>query len=144
MSSPAALLAALALIPAWAGAKSAGKTAKKEPKAMEWKADFCPVTEPAVLVAKTREDWERLWKRIGKAAPEADLEKNFAVAVFLGTRNTGGYRVAFETAPGAGSVVRYRVKEPSGMMVIQVLTQPYAVKLFPKSGGEVKVEAAKE
>lgn len=108
---------------------------------MEWKGAFCTVREPEVLVVKTRPDWEGLWKRLGKAAPEADLDKNFAVAVFLGTRNTGGYGVVFE--PPSGPVVRYLVKKPAGM-VIQALTQPYAVRLFPKAPGEVKVEGKEE
>ena len=107
----------------------------KEKRDMEWKGAFSPVTEPAHMVAKTQEEWEALWKRIDKPAPAADLKKFFAVAVFLGTEPTGGYGVSFEAKK---NTVRYTIKKPEGM-AIQALTQPYAVRLFPKHRGEIVV-----
>ena len=127
----AVLLCAALPVCAWAAGK------KKEKKAIEWKGAFCSVTEPTTSVVKTMEDWDGLWTMIGKPAPEADFKKFFAVAVFLGTEPTGGFSVSWEAA---ANTVRYKVKKPEGM-VIQSLTQPYAVKLFPKVNGEIKVVA---
>ncbi len=137
-----ALLAFSCALPAL-GAREA-KSPRKEKRVMEWSGAFCPVAEPAVVVARTAREWEKIWEKIGRAAPAADLSKHFAVAVFLGTRNTGGYGVLFEEPGGkAGTLVRYRVRKPRGM-VIQALTQPYAVRLFPKAGGRVVVEARED
>ena len=112
---------------------------KKEKRAMEWKGAFCAVTEPAQIVVRTKEEWDALWKKIGKPAPEADLKKFFAVGIFLGSEPTGGYAVTWEAAAaGKVVIVRFRVKKPDGM-AIQAFTQPYAVKLFAKAAGEIKV-----
>ncbi|MBI3552001.1 MAG: protease complex subunit PrcB family protein [Elusimicrobia bacterium] len=122
---------------------------KKEKTTMEWTGSFCPVDSPEHLVIKDEAGWKALWGRIGKPAPEADFQKHFAVAVFLGTMPTGGYTVTWTSQTSNGKDyllwVRYKVKKPDGM-AIQALTQPYAVRLFykfkPGEGfNEIKVEA---
>ena len=123
-------------------AASPAKKVKKEAAKMEWKGAFCPVTEPSHRLVETPAQWEKLWKEIGRPAPAADLSRHYAVAVFLGRRNTGGYGVAFEepVAKSSASVVGYRIKEPEGFSM-QVITAPYAVRLYPKSDKPVLVEA---
>jgi hypothetical protein len=136
--SIAALLAVL-LIGVCSRAEASGKP-KKEKTPMEWKGSFCAVTEPAQVVVKTQEEWDGLWKKItpDKPAPAADFTKVFGVAVFLGTKPTGGYGVSWQAAKNE---ITYSLKKPDGM-VIQALTQPYAVKLFPKSAGQIEVVAS--
>ena len=109
---------------------------------MIWAGSFCPVDKPSHRVVETPEAWTALWKELGKPAPEVDLEKHFAIAVFLGTRPTGGYGVSFDE-PVDGkkeTVVRYSVRPPRGM-AIQAITQPYAVRLFPRAGKPARAEA---
>lgn len=110
---------------------------RKEKKAMEWKGAFCAIDAPTQIVVKTDEEWQALWKKLDKPAPAADFKKFFAVAVFLGTEPTGGYGVSWQAK---GAAVSYKIKKPEGM-AIQALTQPYAVKLFPRAKGEIKVVA---
>ena len=134
----AALLALLVL----GLAASPAANAKKEAAKMEWKGAFCRVEEPSHRVVKTAAQWQRLWRDIGRPAPALDLTRYDAVAVFLGRRNTGGYGVVFAEAvvKSSSTVVGYRVKEPSGF-VTQVLTAPFAVRLYDKSDKPVSVEA---
>lgn len=138
MSSLLAGLLAAGLSAAEGGRAAPGK----EERVMHWTGAFCGVEEPSHRLVETRAQWKALWKALGKAAPEADLEAHFAVAVFLGARPTGGFSVRFEEPRRSGKrlVVAYRVVPPSGM-AFQALTQPYAVRLFPRSPGPVSVEA---
>ncbi|MBI5631715.1 MAG: protease complex subunit PrcB family protein [Elusimicrobia bacterium] len=131
------LLALLTLSPLLAlSRKPQGK------KNMEWHGGYCEVSKPGERIVKTQEEWERLWKELGRPAPPADFSRQFAVAVFLGLKNTGGYGIRFlepVSRPGE-TAIRYKVESPQGLAT-QSLTQPYAVKLLPKSSKPVKVEA---
>ena len=122
--------------------KSAADIAAVDANPSEWKGSFCPEAAGSARVAATAAQWEKLWKdSLGKQAPEADFEKHFAVAVFLGTRNTGGYAVEFLTPRSDGKevLIAYRVRKPGqGMFVIQAFTQPYHVKLFKKTSLTVR------
>jgi hypothetical protein len=153
----ALLLCATVIAPAFAADSSAKKT-KKEKPTMEWNGSFSPVDKPEQAVIRAEDEWKALWAKIGKPAPAADFKNYFAVAIFLGTKPTGGYSVAWGEpkvvvmttgpveAPKLENIsLSYKVKKPSGM-AIEALTQPYAIKLFKKSKAgddvEVKVEAS--
>lgn len=68
--------------------------------------------------------------------PAVDFSRDMVIAVFLGTRRTGGYgievvRVATE---GAELVVRVRHSSPApGAMLTQALTAPYHLVRTPRS-----------
>ncbi|MBI4375495.1 MAG: protease complex subunit PrcB family protein [Elusimicrobia bacterium] len=135
---PSALLAALAL----STLISTGADHKEG--RMEWQGGFCPVSRPSHRVTSNRKEWLELWKLLGQDAPAADLKGRVAVAVFLGTKPTGGFSVHFLEPRQKDGVllIRYRVKAPTGF-AIQALTQPYAVRLFSRpSGVQIKVEEA--
>ena len=123
-------------------AASALAAAPKGGAPMEWKGSFCPVEKASHRVVETSAAWEALWKELGKPSPAADLKKHFAVAVFLGSRPTGGYSAVFEEAADekGQTVVRYSVRGPQGM-AIQAFTQPYAVRLYPRTGKPARAEA---
>lgn len=136
--APAVAVAALLVYP------SSGSALARKPridKSMETDGVYSKIDKPAARVIDTPEQWAALWKDLGKPAPSADLEANFGVAVFAGTRNSGGYGIVFDKPKDEGgkTVVRYAVTEPKGM-AIMALTQPWAVRLFPRTGKPVVVE----
>lgn len=113
---------------------------------MNWNGPFSSVSEPAVRIVKTDDEWQSLWRDIGAAeAPVADLQTYIGVAVFLGQRNTGGYSVKLldSIVENGKVVVRYSESVPRGI-TFQALTYPYAVRLYPKTGADVTVEAEKK
>ncbi|MBI5623660.1 MAG: protease complex subunit PrcB family protein [Elusimicrobia bacterium] len=121
----------------------AGGAASGREGIMEWKGQHCGVTQPASRAAKTPAEWTALWAQIGQPAP-TELGERFAAAVFLGSRPTGGFGVRFRepSAEGGALKVRYEVLVPTGF-VTQAFTEPYAVRLFPKTDLPVElVEAA--
>lgn len=132
-------LLALAL---WVGAPSGSAAAKEKivSQDQQWKGQFCGVSAPETRTAKTPEQWEALWKDIGRPAPAVDLSGKMAVAVFLGERPTGGFRVQFLEPKTSKERVTlgYRVLPPKGM-AIQAFTQPYAVRLLPLSKLPVEI-----
>ena len=110
---------------------------------MEWKGQFCGESRASHRCLATTQEWRQAWSQIGQPAPPApDFSRQVAVLVFLGERPTGGFGVQWldPAASAAVLVVRYKLAVPRGM-VPQVLTQPYALKLFPKTAPEVRVEA---
>ncbi len=113
---------------------------------MEWRGSNCGESGAKAELATTRAQWDDLWRRIGQPPPKADLRRHVALAVFLGTRPTGGWSVEFlDPAPdGAHIVLRYRAKGPGpGDFVTQALTQPWAVRLYPKSASPMRAEEAR-
>lgn len=137
--------ALLLLIPLAGGAAAKARKALAH-RPMENEGSYSKVTQPGHEVVQTPEQWRALWDKLGKAAPSADLSKNFAVAVFAGTRNSGGYGIVFDAPVKEQDalVVRYKVTKPKGMATM-ALTQPYAVRLFPRQSGlPVRVEGRDE
>ncbi|MGV7643070.1 protease complex subunit PrcB family protein, partial [Mycobacterium kansasii] len=53
------------------------------------------VSRPEQVVARTEPEWRALWERHapGRTPPAVDFSKNMVVAVFLGSRPSGGYQV---------------------------------------------------
>lgn len=94
---------------------------------------------------ETEEQWKGLWReKLGQEAPAVDFSKYAALAIFLGSRNTGGYGVEFlpPAREGASLVLGWREKKPApGGFVIQAFTQPYAVQLYLKTDSPVAVRA---
>ena len=132
--------------PAHKAVAPALEVGNKEAADMEWKGQFCGVLQGSHRVINTAQQWQAVWAEIGQAAPAApDFKAYFAVAAFLGQRNTGGHGIkwAQPDSSGPATVVRYREIRPRGI-AIQVLTQPFAVKLFPRSMPEALVEALPE
>lgn len=111
---------------------------------MEKKGQTCGVDEPSTRVIRTQEEWLSLWRDIGTDPPQDAFSDNTAVAVFLGQKPTGGYGVTLsEPHPAAdGSlIIEYKMTTPSGF-AIQMLTQPYAVKVFEKTAAELIIREA--
>ena len=93
------------------------------------------------------QEWEKLWRTgMNHTPPAIDFTKHFAVAVFLGSRPTGGYSIDFlePLADAQAVLIRYKVLAPSSKsFVIQAFTQPYAIKLFNKTDQKVSLAEMK-
>ncbi len=105
-------------------------------------------SQSAELLA-SREQWIAFWKRHASwrvAAPEApavDFAAHSVLAVCLGDRPSGGFGVdVCWVAPAkAGLVVHAVERKPhKGMLVPQVVTQPYQIVLVPPASGSVALE----
>lgn len=112
---------------------------------MEWSGQNTKSGEPEALIIKSQKEWIALWARIGSPPPEVDWTKNFAAAVLLDQKPTGGYKILFLEPridkKASTMIIRYRVSEPTGM-AIMMLTRPYAVKLFSSTVLRPSIEAA--
>ncbi len=98
-----------------------------------------PATEH--VVARTAEQWQALWLKVGAPAPEADMTANFAVGVFLGDKRPGDYRFTwrYATTGGRRTVNVYYTVDRFEMDRSQ-RRRPYAVWLFPVSIAEPGAE----
>ena len=97
-------------------------------------------------VARSAGEWSTLWTQHAgdRARPAVDFNREMVLAVFLGTRSSGGYAVEIVGAreEGGALVVTYRESRPQpGTVAAQVLTSPYHVVAVPKHG-DVKWERA--
>ena len=123
----------------------AAKSAAADVTPNEWRAAFCAEARPSARIIESGAEWDRLWQdSLKQPAPEVDFSKHVAAVVFLGSQPTGGYTVEFlePLSDGVELLLRYRVRAPTGM-VIQAFTQPYAIKLYKKTGLKVSLAEAK-
>lgn len=93
-------------------------------------------------VARTPQEWQALWRKHAgdTPAPKVDLGTRMVVAVFLGSRSTGGYRAEVTGTKQEGStlVVEWREQRPDPRdIVAQVITSPAHLASVAKFDGEV-------
>lgn len=97
------------------------------------------VQEPRQVVVTSREAWAALWQQHGAQlpVPAVDFTRESIVAVFLGTRPSGGYGVDIVAVrTGAAPVVEYRERRPGpDMMTTQALTFPFSIVAVPVLAG---------
>ncbi|MBI3892767.1 MAG: protease complex subunit PrcB family protein [Candidatus Wallbacteria bacterium] len=93
---------------------------------------------PAETVIHTKLEWEEVWKSIASTsvprppAPEIDFGKRTLVAVFMGEKPTGGYRIEVRSVrrspDGKKLLVDVVEKQPAkGAILTQAFTSPYQV-----------------
>ncbi len=108
------------------------------------------VSEPMETVIKTQAAWEKLWKRHAQPftppppVPAVDFQAKEVIAVFAGTRPSGGHEVQIVRIEGTtwngapARLVSYRVTKPRpGTMAIMVISQPFSMKVMSRQKGEV-------
>jgi FAD dependent oxidoreductase/PrcB C-terminal len=111
--------------------------------------DQSGIDEARQVVVRTPEEWQALWKEhaTGQAMPSVDFSKMMVVGVFLGTRNSGGYRVTISgiERDGDNLVVTWREDKPGTRdIVTQVLTFPFHLVGTERATGEVKFRKAEK
>jgi len=100
---------------------------------------------PQQVVARTQEEWTALWQQHapGRPVPSVDFSQRMVVAVFLGSRPSGGYRVEItgvRTENGV-MVVEWTERRPDpGQAAAQVMTSPAHIVSVPRHAGEVRFE----
>jgi hypothetical protein len=101
------------------------------------------VEEARQVVVRTPEEWKALWREHAPnhPMPAIDFTKSMIIGVFLGLRNTAGYRVAITGIERDGAIVAvtYREERPAaGAMLAQVLTFPHHLVRVERIDGDVK------
>lgn len=88
-------------------------------------------TKPFIFVARTPETYAQM-KTMAENLPSAseiDFNKSAVVAAFAGTKNTGGFSVAFD---GSGGKISVKVvSPPPDTMVTEALTMPFKIVQIP-------------
>jgi hypothetical protein len=97
------------------------------------------IREPRQIVVTSREAWAALWQQHGAQlpVPAVDFTHESIVAVFLGTRPSGGFAVdILAVRTGSAPVVEYRERRPGpDMMTTQALTFPFSIVAVPVLAG---------
>lgn len=85
--------------------------------------------EPTNLIIRTQDGLESLYKSVGRdEVPKVDFTKSQVIALFLGTKNTGGYSISVDkVVEENGKLVIYKkVESPKGMATM-ALTNPFVI-----------------
>ena len=103
------------------------------------------VDEPKQAVARSAAEWAALWRQHAgdKPLPPVDFASRTVVAVFLGTRSSGGFAADITGVREANGVmvIEWQERRPGGGDVsAQVLTSPAVIASIPKFAGEITFE----
>jgi hypothetical protein len=103
------------------------------------------VESPRQLVARTAAEWAALWRDHGGTGPppSVDLSTRTVVAVFLGSRPSGGYSVQIvgTRQQGATTIVEWQEARPDPRdITAQVMTSPAHIASIPRVTGEIRFE----
>ncbi len=95
------------------------------------------ITEKINYVIKNEDNWSKLWVNIHSGVlieppplPEIDFRNYSVIAVFMGEKPTGGYRIDINKIVDQEDKLVVYIKEYTpkpDTMVTQVLTQPYHI-----------------
>ena len=95
------------------------------------------------VLVRTAGEWQALWKQHEPDAPppQVDFEKSMAIGVFLGFRNTGGFRAAITSIERVGgeTVVSWKETKPGPQDITsQVLTFPFHIVRTERLDGKIR------
>jgi hypothetical protein len=95
------------------------------------------IRAPRQTVIRNAGEWSALWKEHApdRRAPTVDFRRYHVVAVFAGTKPTGGFEVVIgEIRRGVrGATVNATLIKPGkGTIVTLALTQPFAMRIVPR------------
>ncbi len=103
------------------------------------------IDRPRQVVVQDETAWAALWRaHAGDALPPpVDFSTRTVLAVFLGTRTTGGFEVEITGTrqDGGVTVVEWVERRPApGHMAAMVITSPAHVVTVPRIVGDVRFE----
>jgi hypothetical protein len=109
------------------------------------------IQQPRNVVVRDAKAFAALWKQHQVAGtapfPSVDFKKHDVVAVFAGSKPTGGYTVEIgevKRAKEAATVAVVLLKPGPGSMVTQAFTSPFAMRAVPKLPKNVKFEVTEK
>ncbi len=103
---------------------------------------YSAIQEKRELTINTNDDYQKLMAEVYKnldqmpRIPVVDFTKNTLIAVFIGTRNTGGYLVTIDSITESSKNMNVEVMETTpgkDCMTSDVLTAPYTIVKVPKT-----------
>ncbi len=107
----------------------------------EWKGHNCGYTEPSRLVIKTGDQWREIWKKVNALRlprpelPKIDFEKEMVVAIFMGERSSGGYKIEIININKTEKQIVIEVEEeepPPESLRTMAFTQPYHIVVIKR------------
>lgn len=108
---------------------------------------YCSISGKKEVLIKNNDDYQKLMNEVYSnldqmpRIPEVDFSKNSVVAVFMGTKNTGGYLVNVDKVikrTSALTVSIYETSPGANCQETQMLSQPYEIVKIPKTDQKVK------
>jgi len=107
-----------------------------------WKGGVSGIATFRTVVIRTPEQWQALWREHAVVivppppAPDVDFGNTMVVGIFDGTKPNGGYAIDIVDIQVLSDqvVVLYREsRPPAGMGTVAVLTQPFHLRVIPKT-----------
>jgi hypothetical protein len=99
------------------------------------RGDHSDVSRRANFLITSSSELSQLWKMIDSQSekPTIDFTKNTVVALFMGTKPTGGYSIEVtRVSDGEKRTVSALLKTPGGSCIVdQVVTNPYQIVSVP-------------
>lgn len=138
-------LFALVLILALAACDALPDASRPVTPIEQWQGATAPQSAPLQLLAETEEEWQSLWALAGSPVPRPLPSDAVGVGIFLGARPTGGYTLILrgERLPEGELLVEWREELPAKeTMVMQMVTQPWAIALYPAGDGKILLRPA--
>jgi hypothetical protein len=118
---------------------------KKAEKTLDISGAMSGIRQPRQVVIRDAKAFEKLWKEhttgTSLPMPPVDFKKYDVVAVFAGSKTTGGYQVILGEIKRSGKTATVHatlLKPGPGMMVTQAFTYPFAMRAVPKLPPTVK------
>ncbi|HVO33606.1 MAG TPA: zf-HC2 domain-containing protein [Elusimicrobiota bacterium] len=143
LDSLAARQQALAAAPA-ASPKAKDAAVSAGPVAQEWKGSTSGITDPRTVAIQTPADWQALWiQHAGPSTPlpVVDFSRWTLVGVFDGSKPSAGFEVTITSVKSLADAVEIDYQEhspPAGAMAAAIITQPYDLRLIPKTALPVR------
>jgi hypothetical protein len=82
------------------------------------------------VVVLNEKELTTLFQSVGnEQVPQVDFTKNQVVALFLGSKNTGGYSISIDRAEVIGNqiMIYKKIETPKGGMVTTAFTNPFVI-----------------
>jgi hypothetical protein len=105
------------------------------------------IDSPRQVVVKAAAEFEKLWREHapGRPAPSVDFSKHMVIALFLGSRPSGGFSVEITDVrrDGDALLVNWAERRPGrDQMAAQVMTAPAQFVAVARFDGPVRFQKA--
>jgi hypothetical protein len=110
---------------------------------LQWKGTFSAIAGFRTVVIRSSVEWQGLWREHTAyivpppPAPEVDFGDSMVLGIFDGTKPAAGFAIEIEdiqTKPDKIVVAYRETGPPAGVSAAAVITQPYHLRVIPKTG----------